>query len=103
VLIEDKASGQSLIQSIKRETEYKIKVVQADTDKIVRTHACLGMFEQGKFNVLKSNWTDDYIKTLIRFPYGAHDDDVDVTTMALNYFGKMSHNKPRPSYYDMTR
>jgi predicted phage terminase large subunit-like protein len=100
-LIEDKASGQSLIQSLKLETQLRFKAVNADTDKIVRTHACLGFFEQNKFNVLKSDWSDDYIKTLTRFPYASHDDDVDATTLALNYLSKIKINKNTQDNYDI--
>lgn len=89
VLIEDKASGQSLIQSLKQEARFTVKAVKVDTDKITRTHAVTHVFERGEFSAVSAEWTDDYIDSLCRFPYGAHDDDVDATTMAVTYAQKI--------------
>lgn len=91
ILIEDKASGQSLIQSLKRETRLSIKEVKVDTDKVVRAHAVTSIFEHGRVFVKNSSWTDDYLNVLTKFPYAAHDDDVDSTTMALSYFAKLKN------------
>jgi predicted phage terminase large subunit-like protein len=86
VLVEDKASGQSLIQEIKRETSLPILAVKVDTDKISRAYAVTPVIEAGKVFLPESApWLDDYLDTMAAFPNADHDDDVDSTTQALNW------------------
>lgn len=90
VLIEDHASGQSLIQELKRETVIPIKPIRVERDKITRTHAVAPLIEAGKVFVPdSSSWLIDYIDNLAGFPNMEHDDEVDSTTMALNYLNNM--------------
>lgn len=85
ILIEDKASGQSLIQDLKQ-TRLPIVAIKVDSDKVTRAFAVTGIIEAGKvFLPNKSNWVIDYIAQMGQFPNGKHDDDVDSTTQALNY------------------
>ncbi|HEY9678665.1 MAG TPA: phage terminase large subunit [Drouetiella sp.] len=85
VLVEDKASGQSLIQELKRETVIPIKAVSTDSDKIARAYAVTSLFEEG--NVLvpdtKEKWLFEYISEMCSFPKGKFADQVDSTTHAL--------------------
>jgi predicted phage terminase large subunit-like protein len=48
VLIEDKASGQSLIQELERKTRIPIKRIKTDSDKIARLNSVSPLFESGK-------------------------------------------------------
>jgi len=85
ILIEDKASGQSLIQSIRKKyPKLPIKAVKVDRDKIARLHSVSGFFESGLvFLPENEHWVEDYIETMINFPAADYDDDVDSTTQAL--------------------
>lgn len=84
ILIEDKASGQSLIQTLKRETRLPIKAFKVDRDKVARVHSVSPFIESGRVFLLENaGWVDDYVYNMGVFPAGAHDDDVDSTTMAL--------------------
>lgn len=86
VLIEDKASGQSLIQELKRETSLPVVAIQVDRDKVSRAHAVVPIWEAGKVrHPLGAEWADDWLEQLYGFPKLGHDDDVDSTTQALNY------------------
>lgn len=88
ILIEDKASGQSLIQELRRGTNLPIKAVQVDKDKIARANASVGFIEAGKLLLPESApWLLDYIDTMAAFPNAAHDDDVDATTQYLTRHG----------------
>jgi predicted phage terminase large subunit-like protein len=88
ILIEDKASGQSLIQELRRETRLPIIPVQVDTDKVARANASTGVLEAGKFYLPeKGDWVLDFIDTCATFPNGAHDDDVDTLTQFLSRYG----------------
>ena len=87
ILIEDKASGQSLVQELKLATRFPILPVKIDSDKRARAEAVTPLFEAGRIFVPESApWVDAYIDELLAFPVGAHDDAVDSTTQALNHF-----------------
>lgn len=85
VLIEDKASGQSLIQDLKT-TRLPIVPIKVDSDKVTRAFAVTSIIESGRvFLPEGAPWVADYVAQLANFPNAAHDDDVDSTTQALNY------------------
>jgi len=89
VLVEDKASGQSLIQELKRDANLPVIAVKVDKDKITRAAAVTPLFEAGKVQFPQSaGWLEEYIDELATFPAAAHDDYVDSTTQALD---RLSH------------
>ena len=90
ILIEDKASGQSLIQDLQRNTRLPIKPIKVDSDKITRAHACSALVESGRV-LLPENapWVGDYVDSMAAFPSGPHDDDVDSSTQFLNWTNMM--------------
>ena len=85
ILIEDKASGQSLIQELERETRLPVKKIKVDRDKYSRLVAITPLIEAGKI-VLPENapWLEQYINEFEEFPNGEFDDQVDSTTQAIN-------------------
>lgn len=86
VLVEDKASGQSLIQEMQRSTKLPIVPVQVETDKLSRAFAVTPLIQAGRVFLLDgAPWLADYIQSHAGFPNAAHDDDVDSTTQALRY------------------
>ena len=86
ILIEDKASGQSLIQELRKDTELSIVPVKTDRDKVSRAHAVTPMIEGGRVRLPEwASWVDDYLAEMSAFPKGNYDDSVDSTTQALNY------------------
>jgi predicted phage terminase large subunit-like protein len=91
VLVEDKASGQSLIQELRRETMLPIIPVKVDSDKISRAFAATPLIQSGRvFLPEGADWVADYVGSHAAFPNGAHDDDVDSTTQALIYLARGS-------------
>jgi len=85
ILIEDKASGQSLIQELERETRLPVKKIKVDRDKYSRLVAITPLIEAGKI-VLPENapWLEQYLNEFEEFPNGEFDDQVDSTTQAIN-------------------
>lgn len=79
VVIEDKSSGSSLIQTLKQKT--RIPVIPYDPkarDKEVRASAATPLVESGKcYLPTNASFTEDFIQELERFPLGDHDDQVD--------------------------
>lgn len=100
VLVEDKASGQSLIQELER-TEIPIIRVKVDSDKVSRLNACLPTIEAGKVYLPeRAPWLHDYIEEMSGFPNVAHDDCVDSTTQFLNWARGHSGNWVLTVSYD---
>ncbi len=92
LLIEDKASGQSLIQELQRATRLPVLPVKVDRDKIARASAITPLIESGRVLLPESApWVSDFIEECSSFPVGAHDDRVDSMTQALDY---LSHRAP---------
>lgn len=88
VIIEDRASGQSLIQSLQRETRQPIIPVMADKDKVTRLTAIAPLFASGRVSIPNPTfapWANDLIDELCLFPAGAHDDQVDAVAHGLAY------------------
>ena len=84
VLVEDKASGQSLIQELKRDTKLPVLPVKVDSDKVSRVNAVSPLIESGKVLLPESApWLHDYIEELSSFPSAEHDDQVDSTSQFM--------------------
>jgi predicted phage terminase large subunit-like protein len=95
VLVEDKASGQSLIQELQRDTKLPIKPIKADTDKVSRAYAVTPIMETGRVFLPESApWLADFVDSMASFPNAAHDDDVDSVTQALNYMRAHTFGPP---------
>lgn len=85
IYVEDKASGQSLIQELKLATNYPVIPVKIDRDKETRASATTGYYEAGKvFFPEGAAWLADLEDELASFPGGLHDDCVDAICQALN-------------------
>jgi len=86
ILVEDKASGQSLIQELQYQSPLPIIPISVDRDKMARAQSITPLIEAGKVFLPESApWLDLHLDELAAFPTGAHDDAVDSTTQALNY------------------
>lgn len=90
ILVEDKASGQSLIQELRNSTMLPVVAVEPDGDKVTRALRVTPLMESGRvFTPERSPWLLDYELELTLFPTkGVHDDQVDSTTQALDWMGK---------------
>lgn len=85
VLIENKASGQSLIQELRR-SGIPVVAYTPDRDKVARAYSVQGIFESGCVWAPEKPFADPVIDECAAFPTGAHDDFVDCTTQALIRF-----------------
>lgn len=82
ILIEKKASGQSLIQDLRRQ-DYPITQYQPDRDKIARAYAVQSVFWRSRVYAPERNWANDVINECASFPRGLFADYVDTVTQAL--------------------
>lgn len=87
VLIEDKASGQSLIQQLRADRFTRVREApKMDGDKIIRLRSQTAKMSGGFVHVpSEAPWLDDYISELISFPNSKYDDQVDSTVYALQW------------------
>ena len=94
VLIEDKASGQSLIQDLKRETRFNIIAIKVNKDKLTRFASITPIIEAGRLYLPeKADWLFDLENELLLFPNSAHDDQVDAISQFLKW--KQNNNIKR--------
>ena len=86
VLIEDKASGQSILQELRASTSLPIIPIEPKGDKVVRLMAVSALIESGRvFLPNSAHWLIDFEAEIASFPNGKHDDQVDAMTQALSY------------------
>jgi hypothetical protein len=90
LLVEDAASGQSLVQTLRAGTRLPVKAIKVDRDKESRAAAILPLIESGKvFLPQGAEWVAQFVDECASFPAGAHDDCVDALTQVLNYAAPM--------------
>jgi predicted phage terminase large subunit-like protein len=81
ILVEDRASGQSLIQELRLGSSLPVIPVKADSDKLSRAQAITPLVEAGRVFLPESApWLGNFVDELAAFPNGMHDDIVDSTT-----------------------
>ena len=84
LLIEDKGSGTSLIQDLKRDNIHAIPA-KPTIDKVLRMNAHTARIEAGHVHVPRqAAWLDEFRKELMAFPAGTHDDQVDALSQGLD-------------------
>lgn len=93
VLIEDKASGQSLIQDLKISGFNNIKAIKPSLDKITRFASVTHLFESGIVLLpAKAAVSRAITSEITNFPNGKHDDIVDSISQFLNFIKQQNGN-----------
>ncbi len=93
ILVEAKASGQSLLQDLRLAKVPAIPYNPGNADKVSRAHQAAPTLELGLVWIPESkktpghavSWAQPFLKELSKFPVGAHDDYVDTFTQAIIY------------------
>lgn len=86
ILIENKSSGQSLIQDLKSSTILPLISVNPFKKKTERLYNIVSIIESGKLYLPHSSeWLEDFEFELFSFPDSVHDDQVDCLTQYINY------------------
>lgn len=97
ILIEDKASGQSAIQELKR-ANLPIIAIKADGDKKSRAVAASSQAAAGKIWIPRGQpWAAAYLQEMCTFPKGKYNDQVDSTSQFINWI--RSCDTPLMDYY----
>jgi predicted phage terminase large subunit-like protein len=83
VLIEDKGSGTSLIQDLRRD-DIKPIGIRPKEDKVTRMSTQSARIEAGYVLLPeRATWLQDFQSEITQFPYGHHDDQVDSVSQFL--------------------
>ncbi len=85
ILIEDKANGPAVIDTLKVKVPGIIPI-EPDGSKLARAHAVTSYWEAGNVfipNQSEAPWVKDFTAELLSFPASANDDQVDAMTQAL--------------------
>ena len=88
ILIEDKANGPAIINTLKKKVSGIVPITPRES-KTARAYSVTPFFEAG--NVFYKNTLphlNDVVEELAAFPHGSNDDSVDAMTQALNYFAE---------------
>ena len=84
ILIEDKANGTAIINVLSSEMEGVIPV-KPEGGKVTRANAVSPAIESGRVFLPRfASFVDEFVSECSAFPNGAHDDQVDAMTQALN-------------------
>lgn len=95
VLIEDKASGQSLLQDLRRESVLPLIAIMPKKDKVTRLASVSAMVERGNIWLPKeAHWLARFEDELLSFPNGKHDDQVDSMSQCLNWLREKRTVRP---------
>lgn len=91
VLVEDKASGQSIIQFAHQDTDIPMLPVEVSADKVARANAQTGKVQAGlvllpdpEF-IEDADWVDLFIEDMAKFPMGVCKDGTDAFTQLLKH------------------
>jgi predicted phage terminase large subunit-like protein len=83
LLIENKGSGQSLIQDLRRQGIHPIGI-HPEGDKVMRMSAQTAQIEAGAVHLPRqAHWLDEFRAEALAFPRGKHDDQIDALSQAL--------------------
>ena len=92
-LIEKKANGAAVLSALRRKIS-GLKPVDPAGSKLERLYAVTPYLEAGNVHLpAAATWTRDLVEELASFPSGAHDDQVDALTQALQ---RLSADRRRP-------
>ncbi len=96
VVVEDKASGQQLLQEMRHVLNVPMIACRPVADKVVWLSRVTPMIESGHLWLPKNaNWLLEFEQQLLGFPQGAHDDCVDALSQYLGWVQMRAWSQPR--------
>lgn len=99
VRVEPKASGLSLVQSLRLNTDLNISEHENPTkDKVTRATAITPKLEAKRVRLLRGAWNESFLTEVCMFPKAPHDEAVDCLVMAVNE-ELMKKQRKDPSKY----
>ena len=100
ILIEDKASGTQLIQTLIERGVARATRSSPEGDKLMRLHAQTAAIENGSVWLPReAPWLAEYLRELTLFPASRHDDQVDSTAQALAWVRSRARETGMAEYW----
>lgn len=93
-LIEDKANGSAIIQTLQGKLGGIIPV-NPEGGKVARVNAVSAYIESGNVYLPRTTWIKDFVEEAASFPNGKNDDQVDAMSQALHRFIYFRGNLPQ--------
>jgi predicted phage terminase large subunit-like protein len=94
IIIEDRDTGQALLQSVQQETTYPVIGIYPDMDKQIRAQAVSPMQESRRVWLPEIGadtlWVSEFVDNCATFPNALYVDEVDAMSQALSYFMTMA-------------
>jgi predicted phage terminase large subunit-like protein len=84
--IEKAASGQSLIQVLRKEAKIPVEEMKPLKSKTTRLQAVTPFLEAGRVFFVEGEWTETFIKELTTFPFVRHDDKTDSFAWVMTHY-----------------
>lgn len=85
VEIEPKASGKSLVQTLRKETNLNVKEgTPPSKDKVSRVKDTSPQMESRRVKLIRGKWNTEFLDQVSMFPNAKHDEYVDCLTMMLS-------------------
>lgn len=84
--VETALHGQAFIQDLRREPGSRgsmLKGVKVGADKMTRALTWSPLAEEGKVALVRGPWNTEFIDEAASFPHGAHDDQIDAVSIAV--------------------
>lgn len=98
IYIEPKASGKSVVQTLKQSNLNVLEAPSPTDDKVTRVHSITAFLEAGKCFLIGSSttsWINKFLTQAAQFPFGKHDDMIDCLSMALTNKNRVNFTKPK--------
>lgn len=96
ILVEDRASGQQLLQDVRRETHLPVIAMQPMQDKVTRFAAVSALIEAGRLRLPEQAvWLAGFEGEVLTFPEGGHDDQVDALSQYLDWLRRHDWDRLR--------
>lgn len=86
IYVEPKASGKSISQMIKNQTNLNISELKTNfvnVSKIERARTSAPYVESGRISLIEGSWNEHYLHQVSMFPNAKHDEHIDLTAYAI--------------------
>jgi predicted phage terminase large subunit-like protein len=101
--IEKRSYGTTLLQNAVR-AGMRVRKLEADVDKVTRAYGSSPLIETGRLQLpYASIWLPEFEHELSAFPYGTHDDQVDVWAYAARVLTDYTRPDPKPPKPEVSR
>lgn len=88
-LIEKAANGAAIVESLKQHGVLGVQAIPPLGGKEARAHVASAYWESGDILLpAAAPWVEDYVAEMCSFPGGRHDDQVDMTSLAVNWLSE---------------